>query len=312
MSGAEDAVSPIARTNWRAFRGSTKILLGAGVCVAVLGAIFFPEYLGMVSQKRESAPVQQPESAPIKPFTPPPAAPATTTMASPQSEAQVLAGQDAKLRRLPPPIQMGTYIRRSPPAAQPVAQPAYAPAQAGVQTPYPPAVAYPPGAQSPAVAGVDGPGSLSEQVSGATTLPVSKAMVGQHRGFMISAGTKIPCLPVEAADSGLGGFYSCRVPEAVRDDTQSYRLLAPGTLIFGQVKKGLDHGQERLGILFTMIRTPEDLRIPLAAPAADAMGRAGLDGTVETFFWEKVGATATYALIDGVQNAITGGIQAGI
>ena len=117
---------------------------------------------------------------------------------------------------------------------------------------------------------------------------------------------------VAAADSGLGGFYSCRVPEAVRDDTQSYRLLAPGTRIFGQVKKGLDHGQERLGVLFTMIRTPEDVRIPLAAPAADAMGRAGLDGTVETFFWEKVGATATYALIDGVQNAITGGIQAGI
>ena len=159
---------------------------------------------------------------------------------------------------------------------------------------------------------VGGPGSLSEQVSGATVLPVSRATVAQHRGFVISAGTKIPCLPVEAADSGLGGFYTCRVPEAVRDDTQSYRLLAPGTLVLGQVKKGLDHGQERLGILFTMIRTPDDLRIPLAAPAADAMGRSGLNGNVETFFWEKVGATATYALIDGVQNAITGGIQAGI
>ena len=52
--------------------------------------------------------------------------------------------------------------------------------------------------------------------------------------------------------------------------------------------------------------------IRLSAPAADAMGRSGVKGDLDTHFWSKVGDVALYALIDGLQNAIPQAASAGI
>ena len=67
--------------------------------------------------------------------------------------------------------------------------------------------------------------------------------------------------------------------------------------MFGQIRSGLQAGEERLGILYTLIQTPR-FNMPIAAPAGDAMGRGGVDGDVHTFFWDRAGAVALYALFD--------------
>jgi type IV secretion system protein VirB10 len=67
--------------------------------------------------------------------------------------------------------------------------------------------------------------------------------------------------------------------------------------MFGQIRTGLQAGEERLGIVYSLIQTP-NFNMPIAAPAGDAMGRGGVDGDVNTFFWDRAGAVGLYALMD--------------
>jgi type IV secretion system protein VirB10 len=78
--------------------------------------------------------------------------------------------------------------------------------------------------------------------------------------------------------------------------------------MFGEMRTGLLAGEERLGIVYTVIQTP-NFDMPVNAPAADAMGRGGLDADVQTFFWERAGAVALYALMDIGIGAAQGAAQ---
>lgn len=143
---------------------------------------------------------------------------------------------------------------------------------------------------------------LAAHVGGATALPTSRATPVRNADFLIRAGETIPCLPIDAQNSGRPGFTSCRVPEWFRGSNQRRGLLPPGTRIFGQIRNGVAQGEVRLGVLYTRIQTPR-FDVTLAAPGADAMGRAGLDGDVQTFFWDRAGAVALYALLDAAIGA---------
>jgi type IV secretion system protein VirB10 len=135
----------------------------------------------------------------------------------------------------------------------------------------------------------------------------------RHPDYTLTMGAQIPCVTVNAINSGLGGYLTCRVPDWVNGTTGHIGLLPPGTLIFGQVQSNLQQGQERLGVAFTRIETAGDhMLVPLSTPGADAMGRTGLPGQVSTHFWETVGDVALYALIDGAQQAIAGGATAAV
>lgn len=152
----------------------------------------------------------------------------------------------------------------------------------------------------------DGPGilpgpahqdALSAQVNGATTLPRVHATPVGNPDFLIRPGAKIPCLPIDAMDSSRTGFTSCRTVEWFPSSNMRRGLIPPGTVIFGQIRSGLAAGETRLGILYTLIELP-NYDMPLAAPAADEMGRSGANGDVRTFFWDKLEGVAAYALMD--------------
>lgn len=139
--------------------------------------------------------------------------------------------------------------------------------------------------------------ALSAQVSGATTLPRVHATPVGNPDFLIRPGAKIPCLPIDAMDSSRTGFTSCRTVEWFPSSNMRRGLIPPGTVIFGQIRSGLAAGETRLGILYTLIELP-NYDMPLAAPAADEMGRSGANGDVHTFFWDKLEGVAAYALMD--------------
>lgn len=149
---------------------------------------------------------------------------------------------------------------------------------------------------------IDPEDRLTPAISGATVLPSSKAVMVRHADYTIRPGDPIQCIPQDAQNSGLPGFTRCRVPEWVRGGTQRRGLIPPGTIIFGQIRNGIAQGQQRLGVLFTSIEGPR-FKVPLAAPGGDAMGRAGLEGDVQTFFWDKAGAVALYSLLDAAIGA---------
>ena len=44
--------------------------------------------------------------------------------------------------------------------------------------------------------------------------------------------------------------------------------------------------------------TPQGVRIDLASPGSDALGRAGIAGSVDTFFWARFGSALLLSLVD--------------
>jgi len=137
-----------------------------------------------------------------------------------------------------------------------------------------------------------------------TLLQGSRATLLPHPDLTITQGTKIPCLPQEPIDSTLPGLVTCIVPIDVRGTTGRVILLDRGTKIAGEVQSGLMQGQNRLFVLWTRAETPAHVIITLNSPGADRLGQSGLEGDVNTHFWQRFGGALLLSFIDsGLQAA---------
>jgi type IV secretion system protein VirB10 len=127
------------------------------------------------------------------------------------------------------------------------------------------------------------------------------------RNFLITAGSFIPCVLQSAMDSSQPGYVSCIVPRNVYSDNGRVVLMEKGTRIVGEYQGGLNRGQYRLFVLWTRAVTPRGIAIDVASPATDALGRGGVDGQVDNFFWQRFGTALLFSL---VEDAATVGAEA--
>lgn len=127
------------------------------------------------------------------------------------------------------------------------------------------------------------------------------------RNFLITAGSFIPCVLQSAMDSSQPGYVSCIVPRNIYSDNGRVVLMEKGTKILGEYQGGLDRGQYRLFVLWTRAVTPRGIAIDVASPATDALGRGGMDGRVNNFFWQRFGTALLFSL---VEDAATVGAEA--
>jgi type IV secretion system protein VirB10 len=140
-----------------------------------------------------------------------------------------------------------------------------------------------------------------------STIGQSQARTLPDRNFLITAGSYIPCVLQSAMDSSQPGFVTCIIPRAVYSDNGRVVLMEKGTKIFGEYQGGLNRGQYRLFVLWTRAVTPRGIAIDVGSPATDALGRAGVGGAVNTFFWQRFGTALLFSL---VEDAATVGSQA--
>lgn len=267
-------------TGWDRLKGSSKVILCLGVIGGLGAALAFP---GLGSHNQ---PVTQPMPASLQPSLitepEPPLPQSALTLVSNSTPNPFVRNTT---RHVPAPTEMALYT---------------GPTQV---TGAAPAAARATGALASGENGIVGSGAvdpddkLGSALTASAELGTMHATLARNNEFTIRAGEVIPCLPIDAQNSSRPGFSSCRVPKWYRGSDQSRGLLPPGTKIFGQIKNGVAAGERRLGILYTRIETPW-ANIRLAAPGADAMGRSGLDGDTQTFFWDKVQAVALYSLLD--------------
>ena len=127
------------------------------------------------------------------------------------------------------------------------------------------------------------------------------------RNFLITAGSFIPCVLQSAMDSSQPGYVSCIVPRNIYSDNGRVVLMEKGTKIVGEYQGGLNRGQYRLFVLWTRAVTPRGIAIDVASPATDALGRGGIDGRVDNFFWQRFGTALLFSL---VEDAATVGSEA--
>jgi type IV secretion system protein VirB10 len=173
------------------------------------------------------------------------------------------------------------------------------------------------GTGSPIYGNAGGPaGAGSTAVREPTTLDTLRraSVIGQtqarplpDRNFLITAGSFIPCVLQSAMDSSQPGYVSCIVPRNVYSDNGRVVLMEKGTKIVGEYQGGLNRGQYRLFVLWTRAVTPHGIAIDVGSPATDALGRGGMDGRVDNFFWQRFGTALLFSL---VEDAATVGSEA--
>lgn len=141
----------------------------------------------------------------------------------------------------------------------------------------------------------------------ASVIGQAQARALPDRNYLITAGSFIPCVLQSAMDSSQPGYVSCIVPRNIYSDNGRVVLMEKGTKIVGEYQGGLDRGQYRLFVLWTRAVTPRGIAIDVASPATDALGRGGMDGRVNNFFWQRFGTALLFSL---VEDAATVGAEA--
>lgn len=122
-------------------------------------------------------------------------------------------------------------------------------------------------------------------------------MIGD-RNYLITAGAIIPCTLQTAMDSSVPGYATCIIPRDVYSDNGRVVLMEKGTRVFGEYQGGLNRGQYRLFAMWTRAVTPRGVAIDIGSPASDTLGRAGMAGKVNRFFWERFGSALLFSVLE--------------
>ncbi|MEF0941621.1 type IV secretion system protein VirB10 [Rhizobium sp. BR 362] len=130
-----------------------------------------------------------------------------------------------------------------------------------------------------------------------THLEGSRAGTLGNRDFVVAMGTSIPCVLETALASDQPGFASCIVNRDVLSDNGRVVLMEKGTQVVGEFRGGLNRGQKRLFVLWNRAKTPKGVIITFASPATDALGRGGIDGYVDTHWWERFGSAILLSIV---------------
>jgi type IV secretion system protein VirB10 len=131
-----------------------------------------------------------------------------------------------------------------------------------------------------------------------STIGTASARMIGDRNYLVTAGAIIPCTLQTAMDSSVPGYTTCIIPRDVYSDNGRVVLLEKGTRVFGEYQGGLQRGQNRLFAMWTRAVTPRGVAIDIGSPASDPLGRAGITGKIDRFFWQRFGAAMLFSVLD--------------
>lgn len=148
------------------------------------------------------------------------------------------------------------------------------------------------------------PNNLARQLNG---MDISRVDAGRlsNRNFLITAGMQIPCVLQTAMDSTQPGLTSCLVPQDIWSMNGSVILMEKGTRVLGEYQGGFSRGQNRIFVLWNRAITPSGVSVSLGSPAADQLGRAGMGGKVDTFFWQRFGGALLLSIVGDAGDALS-------
>ena len=142
-----------------------------------------------------------------------------------------------------------------------------------------------------------------------TATPAVAAAVMPARRFVLPKGAFIDCTLETAIDSTLPGMTRCVTAVDLYGADGEVVLLERGTTLVGETGTAVRAGQRRVFVLWNEARTPTGVVASLASPGADALGRAGVTGEVDTHFGERFGAAILLSVLDAVTVALVNAQQ---
>ncbi len=143
-------------------------------------------------------------------------------------------------------------------------------------------------------------GSRLQALLRPTRMSATRAHLLPQQRLLLAKGTFIDCTLETAIDSTLPGMTICITSTDTFSADGTVVLLPRGTLLIGQTRGEVRQGMARVFVIWTQARTPGGVIVRLDSPAADALGRSGLTGTVDRHFWQRFGAALMVSTLTGL------------
>ena len=147
--------------------------------------------------------------------------------------------------------------------------------------------------------------SLAESLQPTFIRPAEAAVIPSRR-WLLPKGSFLDCTLETAVDSTFAGLATCVLATDVFGADGRVVLMERGTKLVGETRSEVRAGQARVAILWNEARTPTGVILSLNSPGTDALGRAGVAGTVDRHTGERFGAAVLLSVLD----AAVGGLVA--
>lgn len=130
--------------------------------------------------------------------------------------------------------------------------------------------------------------------------PGTSASMLRNRSLMVIKGQSSTCVLDTALSSEQLGFVRCVLDFPVKSADGKAIMMERGTTIDGEYKKGVDRGVRAAFVLWTRAVTPEGVVIDLDSPATDALGRSGIEGQIDSRFWDRYKGALLFSVLQDV------------
>ena len=217
----------------------------------------------------------------------------------------------------PPPLVLPPQFQATPQAAYPgLAPPAFSPARPVALSPAPRVIQrapsrpiprtrtaepFPP-SYIPPPAVIEAPASRSPAPQSQAAAPVvnDRVLAGHLRNpsFTVPQGTVIAAVLETALDSTRPGGARAIVQRDVMGFDGTRVLVPRGSRLYGEYQSDVTSGQKRALIRWTRLTRPDAVIMNLDSPSADPLGRAGVEGKVNSHFFTRFGSAILQSVLD--------------
>ena len=129
--------------------------------------------------------------------------------------------------------------------------------------------------------------------------PAVQARLLPSLGYTVTEGTVIPGVLETAISSDLPGMVRAINSADVYSHDGSQLLIPKGSRLVGRYQSDIRRGQSRVFIIWNRILRADGMSILINSPGTDPLGRAGLEGDVDTHFFRIFGAAILLSILDG-------------
>lgn len=137
------------------------------------------------------------------------------------------------------------------------------------------------------------------------TLDGTAAVRMQNRDFIITKGNTIDCVLNTKFDSTVVGMITCTITRNIYGASGRVVLIDRGSRVSGEYQGGIQQGQNRVFVLWNRIETPKGVIININSPAAGSLGEAGVDGRINSKFWQRFGGAMLVSLVNDLGKAVS-------
>jgi type IV secretion system protein VirB10 len=202
---------------------------------------------------------------------------------------------------LPPrflaPATDEAFGQAQPAPRRPVEAPVAPPAARYVQLPAPPSSpdpVYTPPTFLPQPSIVEAPAAREPAADG------DRVFAGRlpNPSLTVPQGAVIPAVLETALDSTQPGAARAIVQRDVMGFDGTRVLIPRGSRLYGEYGADLSSGQKRALIRWTRLTRPDAVIVRLDSPAADPLGRGGVEGKVNSHFLSRFGGAILQSILD--------------